>query len=60
MYTKYAKKIVVGTTMKHKDFGMGVCKKIDYKSKEFRYFFKFEDGTQIWLSDEDCANKSAH
>lgn len=60
MYTKYAKKIQVGTTMMHKDYGHGVCKRIDSKSKDFRYFFKFEDGTLIWMSDESVAKGSIH
>lgn len=60
MYTKNYTKIRVGTTMIHKQYGYGVCKKIDYKSKDFRYLFKFEDGTLIWLSDVTCAQGSAH
>lgn len=60
MYTKYARKIVVGTTLEHKEFGLGKCTKIDYKSKDFRYLFKFEDGTIAWLSDADCEKVSVH
>ena len=60
MYTKYAKKIRVGTTMKHNIYGMGKCTKIDNKSKDFRYLFKFEDGTLVWMSDADCERMSVH
>lgn len=60
MYTKYAKTIGVGTALMHKDYGMGVCTKVDTKSKAFRYFFKFHDGSCAWLSDADCAKVSVH
>ena len=60
MYTKYAKHIRVGTTMMHKQHGHGVCKRIDHKSKAFRYFFEFDDGTLKWMSDIDCENGSKH
>lgn len=60
MYTKYAKKIRVGTTMMHKEHGHGECKRIDYQSKAFRYFFEFEDGTVKWMSDIDCEKDSAN
>lgn len=60
MYTQNNKKIHVGTTLNHKRYGVGECTKIDYKSKDFRYLFKFEDGTIAWLSDEDCAKESLH
>ena len=48
-------KIVAGTKMVHKDHGKGICSKVDYKSRQFRYLFKFEDETLKWMSDEDCA-----
>lgn len=60
MYTKYSKKIKVGTTLKHRDHGMGVCTKIDTESKDFRYLFKFDDDTIVWMSDKDCATYSVH
>ena len=60
MYTKNFKKIRVGTTMMHKQYGIGKCTKIDPKSKDFHYLFKFEDGTISWLSNKDCAEVSAY
>lgn len=60
MYTKYAKTVKVGTVLMHKELGMGVCTKVDLKSEDFRYCFKFEDGTVKWMSDDACAKMSAH
>lgn len=60
MYTKYAKKIKVGTELMHKEFGHGVCTKIDPDSKDFRYLFKFDDKTVKWMSADDVTKGSAH
>ena len=60
MYTKYAKTIKVGTEFESKTHGHGKCKRVDYQSKAFRYFFEFEDGTVKWMSDIDCEKDSAH
>lgn len=60
MYTKYAKTIKVGTELMHKEFGHGVCTKIDPDSKDFRYLFKFDDETVKWMSADDVAKGSAH
>ena len=49
-------KVYVGFTITSKHSGCGKCTKIDYTSKRFRYFFKFEDGTVKWMSDQDIDN----
>lgn len=60
LYTKNHRGIRVGDTLIHKNYGKGKCTKLDLKSKDFRYLFKFEDGTIAWLSDEDCKKVSAY
>lgn len=51
-----------GSVVKSKEYGTGVCRKIDLKNKYFRYFFRFvgekkikgkPDVTLIWLSAEE-------
>lgn len=54
MYTKYCRKISVGQTLESIEHGLGECIKIDHKSKDFRYLFRFNDGTLKWMSLHDC------
>lgn len=50
--TKKAK-VRIGFRITSRNYGRGTCTKIDYQSKDFRYLFKFEDGTLKWMSDKD-------
>lgn len=44
-------KIKPGDSVRHKDYGAGVCVKVDSRSKFMRYFLKFQDGTVVWLPE---------
>lgn len=49
-------KVFIGFGITSKVYGRGKCTKIDYTSKDFRYFFEFEDGTVKWMSDKDVTD----
>ena len=44
-------KVNPGDSVKHKDLGVGVCTKVDPKSRFMRYFLKFQDGSVAWFSE---------
>lgn len=51
----------IGTTLKDKNYGTGICTKVDNTSKDFKYFFRFvgkrkKDITLIWLSQAQVDN----
>lgn len=65
---KAAHPLKVGTRLKCDEYGMGVIKKIDPKSKDFRFFVRFigdkknkgkPDETLIWLNEKDLAKLNA-
>lgn len=47
-------KISVGDVFNSKKHKKGKCYKIDLEDKKFQYFFKFIDGTLMWMSKQDC------